>query len=739
MLGLSADETERHSLLQRFDTEERARNDGRPWMVMDSLERPMLVPNQPERIGDNRPGYCGHMKDPPNDTIVETFSNIAGLEEVHKSALNLCHLCILLHHAATTHRDERCLFYDTGYLQLMVKYPSLGSTCGNGLVQTAGHLYCPVDTQGEMSLIISQPGRDHNPSARNNMTLADSAQLSQSTASDSHLQLARRWLGDCEKSHERCRQYLKSSCALPTRLLVLGPQRGSRMIRLCDTKSLKEHPRYVTLSHCWGGIKPLALTKSTEAMLSKGFDWSNLPPTFKDAAWVTLQLGFRYLWIDSLCIMQDSAEDWESESSIMGQIYIGCALNISALWARNCNDGLFVQREPLLYRPCALTTKSWRCEEIGTWACSLDPRAEYEHERSLLGSRGWVVQERMLSPRTLHYGPHSISWECRLGDAGEDHPYFSSSSYYETIRPKQELVKIGNSFTYMGWDTKVKNMSDDVLRLYSKWITIVHFYTGCSLTHSEDTLVAINGIVGIISQITRLSNIAGLWRESIILELMWIAEDQTKVSIARVARSASATQPYLAPTWSWASLGRQVEFAITPEKNQRSSRDAPNWFDVEIDLVAECLNAAAHALLNGFLMSAFADIRGLVRKALPYDQPNPNCFVGDREQIDPFIAPQPTAPPPNRWLWDHPPPTPEEVWVVLLARGTGHVTHWKQCTRADQCRSDMGLILEFASDKQGSLRAFRRLGFFEQFHLPGDTYQLFAPGKGGELETIRII
>ena len=149
------------------------------------------------------------------------------------------------------------------------------------------------------------------------MLLRCDAQLHESTASDAHLELASSWLRHCKKKH-KCQAAKPLSTALPTRLMDLRQSKIDKTkIVLCYTAQLDQQPSYVTLSHCWGEGKPLKLNKDNEPSMLESLTLSQLPLTFRDAVHVTRQLGFRYLWIDSLCIIQDSQEDWEIESAKM--------------------------------------------------------------------------------------------------------------------------------------------------------------------------------------------------------------------------------------------------------------------------------------------------------------------------------------------------------------------------------------------------------------------------------------
>ncbi len=104
--------------------------------------------------------------------------------------------------------------------------------------------------------------------------------------------------------------------------------------------------QYTALSHCWGALKPLTTTGSSLEQRKQGIEWSSLPKTFRDAIHVTHSLGIKYLWIDSLCIVQDDSVDWEVESAKMASIYSQSFITIAATAAVNGSEGCYMERNP---------------------------------------------------------------------------------------------------------------------------------------------------------------------------------------------------------------------------------------------------------------------------------------------------------------------------------------------------------------------------------------------------------
>jgi hypothetical protein len=170
------------------------------------------------------------------------------------------------------------------------------------------------------------------------------------TADDLTWSRAQRWIEQCTASisddilnaHPWCQKQLFDK-VLPARLLYI-PENNDEL-RLFESKEFKQHIDYATLTHCWGGSSVIA--RSLKATLSGNLSHipcESLDKTFKDAIIITRKLGFQYLWIDSLCIVQDDDADWIRESTILGNIYANCAINIVAADAKDGSIGCFFHR-----------------------------------------------------------------------------------------------------------------------------------------------------------------------------------------------------------------------------------------------------------------------------------------------------------------------------------------------------------------------------------------------------------
>jgi hypothetical protein len=248
---------------------------------------------------------------------------------------------------------------------------------------------------------------------------------------------------------------------------------------LRNGKDLPPGSSYLTLSHCWGGVKFLCLLKSNILFMTEHILFDALPKTFQDAIIVTQTLGMRYIWIDSLCIIQDDIEDWRCEAALMSEVYKYGACNISAAGAANGTIGLLVNHNPIFTKP---VKAQFATNDQGTVLHDFWPEG-------ILGSidaeplldRGWVVQERLLSRRNLHFSRNQVIWECRTNSACDTFP--DKAPFKET----PQFMKHRFSRVVYGGDQGPQSLTE-------VWSFLVSQYTKCKLTKATDKLVAFGGI-----------------------------------------------------------------------------------------------------------------------------------------------------------------------------------------------------------------------------------------------------
>lgn len=381
---------------------------------------------------------------------------------------------------------------------------------------------------------------------------------------------AKAWIDCCESSHTTCKAVGGSSWK-PTRLLEIGSP-ASDHVRLSNGIDLA-HDQYVTLSHCWGNRTLLCLTKLSEPVLREGIRISKLPKSFEDAIHIAEFLGVKYLWIDALCIFQDSQDDWRRESSVMGQIYRNGLFNIGATTASNSSQGIFREREGLILHPNTIKT-AWT--DHPNYELSFYTRQYLANTliRSPLLYRGWVLQEYYMSRRFLHFTQRELIWECNSLMACESLPEgFYPDMHIQRFKPQNNVLEGPHS--------------EDVI--LSFWCEIVERYSDRALTKESDRLVAISSIARELSKILGNNYVAGLWSNDLIPQLLW----STSAGRARY-------EEYIAPSWSWAS----INWHVTMHKRKRT--------EVQISEVIEVSTQNVADDIFGQVKSGFIRLRGFL-------------------------------------------------------------------------------------------------------------------------------
>lgn len=169
------------------------------------------------------------------------------------------------------------------------------------------------------------------------------------------------------------------------------------------------------------------LTFENMEELRQGIATTDLPQAFRDAVELTKSLSRQYLWIDSLCMIKDVTDqsDWERECPKMGGIHSGATVSIAASAAIGSDGGIFTSRDPLEITPCIVDVcnkaQGWQYEPCAVWAKNSD--RTFFLTGTLLNKRAWVLQERLLAPRTVYFTERKVFWGCPQLLGSETDPY----------------------------------------------------------------------------------------------------------------------------------------------------------------------------------------------------------------------------------------------------------------------------------------------------------------------------
>lgn len=275
-----------------------------------------------------------------------------------------------------------------------------------------------------------------------------------------------------------------------------------------------------------------------------GMPWDEIPKTFKDAIIVARFLQLRFLWIDSLCIVQDDLNDWAKESSKMSHIYANATITIAAAAAADDMRGFLGQRHHL-NSPVLHSTD-------GLIKIRRDIHRDLSEPGRLM-TRAWVFQERLLSRRILYFEEHEMVWECRSAKLCECGSDLTLAKYrlpeQMLTRATEAKFREASPLTTYDFTHPTKENSET----FAWWReTIVHQYTALQLTKWTDRLPALSGLAAITVAKTQDTYLGGIWKSELIHGLLWEPNWGNQ--------SPKIPSDYLAPSWSWASLPCQISY-----------------------------------------------------------------------------------------------------------------------------------------------------------------------------------
>jgi hypothetical protein len=432
------------------------------------------------------------------------------------------------------------------------------------------------------------------------------------------------WIQECQKKHEKCNNNFvpeSSDHYLPLRLLDVGGHEDETISLRLSSQLRREHPKdYIALSHCWGEAVNLTLTKSNIDNM-ENLHISSLTKNFQHAVRIARALNIRYLWIDSLCIVQDDDVEWESESANMGLVYANSKCVVSASASKDSNGGCFTPKE-LFRNDCTL-----RGSTEGSIVVKASSNTSFEAslklftdkaENTVLNTRAWTFQERYLARRVLHFCEGAVFFECNELVAhdgerytGSRYPVRAGVRYDGTLHPPDEYEAVQRpveGFTTASlpgrarpsatqqsenqqyteqkkkmekllamsarsgmrgafellWRFKGTTLAEKV-EFHQSWFEMVEKYSARKLTRGTDKLKAMSGIAYFVQKNTTLQYSAGLWKEMLAFNLLWISCNPPD---ERPVRNI--------PSWSWGSVDGQISHRLKVSELPKESEETNN-------------------------------------------------------------------------------------------------------------------------------------------------------------------
>ena len=349
------------------------------------------------------------------------------------------------------------------------------------------------------------------------------------------MDLASHWIDDCLNLHAHCPG--AEVPLLPTRVIDVGPEDGSEEPKLFLSQGHKA--RYATLSYCWGGPGWFSLTLANIDEMLQCISSDRLPRLFWEAMVVTRALDIRYLWIDALCIIQDSDSDKTIEMAKMDQVYHHSSLTICAANAAMSSMSFLNIRHPRsMPDPHRLAKMSFPLPDGSTGNILAECDWLYFPAKEPLNKRGWALQERLLSPRVLTFGSFQMYWHCQ------------TEQRCEGGSVRKFLTEGAERLSYAFFQGKSdRETLVEVNQVYNSWWNILEDYTKRQLTVRADLLPALSGMAARFATVLKDTFCAGLWRNDLQNGLAWRARSDNQ---------QLRPSEYRAPTWSWASMDCEV-------------------------------------------------------------------------------------------------------------------------------------------------------------------------------------
>ncbi|KAI0193258.1 heterokaryon incompatibility protein-domain-containing protein [Xylaria flabelliformis] len=383
----------------------------------------------------------------------------------------------------------------------------------------------------------------NNRKRKRDRTEASPRQLSlhHHTGSPENMRLARHWIKHCLDHHDMCARGSSHHHAafVPTRLIDTQDPCRPFLLATADA-SITE---YIALSYAWGDGERFTTTGANFEEHQDRIPLKLVPKTFAHTFQVTRELGYRYVWIDALCIIQGDDDDLERELANMGEIYRHATFTIFAEGAPSVFGGLFQQRDPCLYRPCAVDVKTTTDKGVISESLTLGTVITGEN---YLKKRGWILQEEVLTSRCLSFGKQ-MSWQCTTSESSETRP-----------NPRQRKTALNHGRAtcedklkmWLYASTQMDNAPREKWfrwNQYDAWYSVIEEYSTKDLTYVTDQLRALSGLADLFRRVHHATYVAGLWREDLQLGLTWYVASNDPRPVKEAVDQK--------PSWSWASVG----------------------------------------------------------------------------------------------------------------------------------------------------------------------------------------
>ncbi|KAL1942730.1 hypothetical protein VTO73DRAFT_4970 [Trametes versicolor] len=417
--------------------------------------------------------------------------------------------------------------------------------------------------------------------------------------------------------------------SLPTRLIDCSNPDAPRLVLTGGQRG-----RYLALSYVWGEEQKHSTTTLNESTYcADGIDSSLLPQTIVDAIRVTYALGVKFLWVDSLCIIQDSYQNQRHELGKMHIIYRNAYLTIIAASAWKVSDGFLHDRPPApaLSLPFICPAPSPPCSNDPA-ACATTPQVgtihiattRYSHAQEPISARGWCLQEYLMSPRALIFTSETLQLRCQTETRSIGEAFYCLHG--ERRLPILLLLPDPPTLQYGAAQWGVA---------HDEWLRVVEDYSKRSISDPLDKLVACGAIAQGFQRVLGAEYLAGVWRDTLLVDLLWRKAEDKDAQLSRPAL-------YRAPSWSWAAVEGPVRMVgnVWPRANSRPRGARDHAQVVRCNIVLEDTTlpfgkvTGGSLVLRTALMTCLLRPDGLYRAERPVSSgmQTPHGLVGGSDQ-----------------------------------------------------------------------------------------------------------
>ena len=403
---------------------------------------------------------------------------------------------------------------------------------------------------------------------------------------DDAVAMIKKWQFTCRQNHSDCLRPVFR----PSRLLHVGGRETDCLtLRTCHESFAPAILEYAALSYMWGGPQQFLTTKdSLEARMNR-IDFEDLPGTLRDAVLVCRAIGILWLWVDVLCIIQDDPQDKLEQVKTMGEVYQNAIMTIVPAFSLGSDQGFLSNTFENVTLPFQRFQEKASGGRQGS-VCLI--KKQLDTPRFPIETRGWTMQERLLSTRLLFFHPGRIDWVCR-----ESHLFAGSSSSYSVNLIDESVTRSNRSFDR--WGLLRSDMNIDVNQQIRRWYTLAWAFSERTFSDPLDRLPA---LAGVAKEFRREfpgigDYIAGIWTTNLAQQLLW--------RIGFDTQSKWRLNQFVGPSWSWVSI--------------ESSFSLPTTATAPADIRLEVLDhGIQHDICSdryGYLSAASLRVRGRLKIA----------------------------------------------------------------------------------------------------------------------------